>query len=228
MLAKPGDRNRPALRQAAAPNQSQGPGTAVNYGSGPSEPGPDAHMPRLELIFIKERLGPRPLSGPMTRLLHHMLGLTLVLAVTLATAHAMPLAVGNGRPMEICGENGIEILWIDASGTPIPTPAQHDCRICPDCLAADTGTADLLPTVTAPSAACAQGRAAWLRSLTLPVPARLRPAPRGPPAISPTRAAAQAASLTLAPKAPASIDLYHPSCSPFAKTAGRPAKDACA
>ncbi len=157
-----------------------------------------------------------------------MLGLTMVLALTLATAHAMPLAAGNGRPMEICGENGIEILWIDASGTPIPAPAQHDCRVCPDCLAADTGTADLLPTVTSPSAACAKRRVAWLCSLTLPVPARLRPAPRGPPGISLTSAAGHTASLPLATKGLTLIDIGQDARTPFAKTVGRPAKDACA
>jgi hypothetical protein len=163
----------------------------------------------------------------MTHLLQKFLCLTLVVAMTLATAHAMPIAAGgDGQPMEICGDAGIETVWIDASGTPVPAPSGHDCRGCPDCLAADPVTGGLQQTALLLPPAAGRDRAARPRRLTLPQRTRLRPASRAPPACSPACAGPGAAPLPPVARVPAPLETAQAPRGPIAQATGCPAKDA--
>lgn len=69
----------------------------------------------------------------MFRILPHFCRLLLVLALTFGSAGAMPIANGgNLTPMVICGEDGAQTIWLDASGA--PSKPEHDCCKCHICV----------------------------------------------------------------------------------------------
>ncbi len=106
----------------------------------------------------------------------------LALALALAgPARALTPAHAAGiGPMVLCSDEGVQTIYLDAGGAPIPAPSPADCATCPECVGA--------PVLFTPPAQvglalhqATGGEVTIPARLALPPSRPLRPETRGPP-----------------------------------------------
>lgn len=89
-------------------------------------------MPEIELIFIN--VNPRgTLHQVSMKAMIRPLLILLTLLSLISYTPALAAGAAGMTPMVICGSNGAETVWLDATGTPAETP--EDCSNCLDCIA---------------------------------------------------------------------------------------------
>lgn len=118
------------------------------------------------------------MPGPLRLVVVTLLALALALA---GPARALaPAHVAGLGPMVLCSDEGMQTIYLDAGGAPMPAPSPADCATCPECLGAPV-------LFTPPSQAGLALHQATGGEVTIPVrlalpPSRpLRPETRGPP-----------------------------------------------
>lgn len=105
-----------------------------------------------------------------------LIGMALTLsAASAASARLVMAAQGLGMTeMVICGENGAQVVRLDAAGHPVPATDPADCATCPDCL---------LSAGYAPPAAQMAAPVLLIRDRDLPVTSACHSPARAPSAV---------------------------------------------
>lgn len=118
-------------------------------------------------------------------MLHHVSCLIVALALALlgqgAVAHGM--GATDKTMLVICGSEGAETIWIDATGSPVER--DQTCIDCPECTESVGDSFNPGPLVAVILAYRDQALVCLPTGLPLAIQSHMRPATRAPPSLAP-------------------------------------------
>ena len=139
----------------------------------------------LQLTYVNVDCGVVEYTGGMRTMLHHASCLIVALALALlgqgTVAHSM--AAADKTLLVICGSEGAETIWVDATGSPVER--DQTCIDCPECTASVGLGFNPGPLVAGILVYQDQALVRLPAGLPLAIQSHLRPATRAPPALAP-------------------------------------------